>query len=123
MLSICAKPLMTGVVLLALLAPAAAQTNPIAIVTTRGKLQAGVGIVSTKRIGDAGQYEVTTNRNITKCACLVTRGSPTLTESRRGYATCHQRAGSDGKGFHILLQDEEGFGEVGPFMLFAACTD
>lgn len=118
---------LAGLVLFAFVGQAAAQErvnskDRVAIVGAGGGLKSGFGIVSTDRIG-LGQYEVITDRNITECACLLTRGSPTLTSDRTGYASCLRREGSSGKGFLVRLLNEEGSAEDGPFMLLAACTN
>jgi hypothetical protein len=94
----------------------------VAIVNSNGKLESGVGIVSTDRIS-TGEYEVITDRKITKCACLVTRGSPKVFITRSGYAVCFQREASAGKGFVVRLFNEIGDVEDGEFMLLAACTN
>lgn len=100
-------------------AQAAADDNRVAIVRSNGKLQSGVGIVSTKRMGK-GNYEVKIDRSIDFCGCFVTRGSPTEPVARSGYAICHMRPGVK-KTFDIRLFNEEGSVEDGPFMLLAAC--
>ena len=87
----------------------------VAIVNFTGNLEAGVGIVSTARIS-TGEYEVITDRRITKCACLVTRGSPKSFVTKSGYAVCFQREASSGKGFVVRLFNEIGDVEDGEFM-------
>src|SRR5436190_15673180 len=87
----------------------------VAIVNFTGNLEAGVGIVSTARIS-TGEYEVITDRRITKCACLVTHGSPKSFITKSGYAVCFQREASSGKGFVVRLFNEIGDVEDGEFM-------
>ena len=94
----------------------------VAIVNFTGNLEAGVGIVSNARIS-TGEYEVITDRRITKCACLVTRGSPKSFITKSGYAVCFQREASSGKGFVVRLFNEIGDVEDGEFMLLAACIN
>ena len=99
-----------------------AANDRVAIVNFNGKLEAGVGIISTARIS-TGEYEVITDRRITRCACLVTRGSPKSFITRSGYAVCFQREASSGKGFVVRLFNEVGDVEDGEFMLLAACMN
>lgn len=125
-MTIIRTPYLAAALLLALLAPAMAQdkiadNDRVAIVRSNGSLKDGVGIVSTTRTS-TGQDQVKIDRAISRCACLVTRGSPTEPLARSGYAICHMRTGL-ARTFHIRLFNEEGTVEDGPFMLLAACIN
>ncbi len=91
----------------------------ICIVNSNGTKESG-NCRSSLRLG-VGTYDVRYNINITRCAAVITPGSPTSFGAPARFATAVQRAGSGGRGHFIELRDQTGALADSEFMIFVGC--
>jgi hypothetical protein len=90
-----------------------------AVVSAAGTLDRGTGAVSVAPLPAGGEYAVTFERDVSRCAYVVTQGGTTFATSI-GFASAVRRNG-DPAGVYVRTYDQTGTAVNRAFHLIVQC--